>query len=231
MDGRKRLSSGTLLLRSMSDGNGPLRSAGRWSPTAFVVAGCALSVAVLLVALSGLVNLGVPRWLPAVAGTVGLLAVLVALFGYYPLVADRSPKLAGVAAVAAALGLAVFGVAVIADLAVGGSLGERSRGATLLFVVALVAIVTSFLCYGLASARTGAPSQGIGTLLLLPAAGVLGDIVYVLASSALGVPVVSGLPTAMFLLAALAILGLGIRLRAVTSTGATRDRTDTDPTA
>lgn len=216
----------------MSDGRG-IRSGvpGEWAPTAFLAGGLGIGAAVLLVAVQGLANVTAPGWVTVVPGLGGLLAALLGLLSYYPRVAGPAPRLGSAGAAFALVGVVLFVVAVfrvvVSTLTTGATLAERPDGVTLLLVGTLVGLALGFLCYGAASTRTRTPSRAVGHLLLVPAAGILGNVLYVTLSGALGVGVVSGAPTVSFLVAALGTVALGYRLRSEVSSADQSERADT----
>lgn len=172
----------------------------RWSPIAFLISGVASLGACTLLVLDTLAIVTVSELLVSVFTVPAVVALfLVALPGFYPYVAEGSPKLALSGVLAATLGATSIAVLLIAKIALDrlGIIGFTEEGPLVIgFFLAFVALFLSVLFYGLASARSGEPARTVGFLLLLiiaePATVLLNDVVgvdvgIVLALGTLGV--------------------------------------------
>ena len=142
-----------------------------------------LSLALLLVdTMSGVT---VSEMVISVVIIPSLLALTVfALPGFYPYVADASPRLALIGGVAGFVAGAVMAFQLVAKsvLHVLGIIGFTEDGPLIgLFFLLLFAFFLSVLSYGLASARSGEPSRLVGILLLVivvePGAALLDDVI------------------------------------------------------
>ena len=141
-----------------------------------------LSLALLLVdAMSGVT---VSEMVVSVVVIPSLFALTVfALPGFYPYVADASPRLALIGGVAGFVAGAVMAFQTVAKSAlhVLGIIRFTEDGPLIgLFFLLLFAFFLSVLFYGLASARSGEPSRLVGILLLVivvePGAALLNDV-------------------------------------------------------
>lgn len=157
----------------------------QWSPVGFLVTGVGFSVACTLLMIDTLAAVTIPEIVVSIFIVPSLLALfLVALPGFYPYVADASPRLA-LAGVATAIG----GGIMIAGLTISkigldllGVIGFTEEGPLVFgFILAFIALYLSVLFYGLASSNSGAPSRSVGYLLLVislePATVLLTDVV------------------------------------------------------
>ena len=162
----------------------PWKRLERWSQIGFMVTGVAslLSLALLLVGEISAVT--VPEIVLSVVVIPSLLALTVfALPGFYPYVADASPRLALIGGVAGfvAGAVMVFQLVATSALHVLGIIGFTEEGPLIgLFFLLLFALFLSVLFYGLASVRSGEPSRLVGLLLLVivvePGAALLNDV-------------------------------------------------------
>ena len=162
----------------------PWKRLERWSPIGFMVGGVGslLSLALLLVdTMSGVT---VSEMVMSVVVIPNLLALTVfALPGFYPYVADASPRLALIGGVAGfvAGAVMVFQLVATSALHVLGIIGFTEEGPLIgLFFLLMFALFLSVLFYGLASVRSGEPSRLVGILLLVivvePGASLLYDV-------------------------------------------------------
>lgn len=163
------------------------RSLERWSPTAFVVSGLGFLLALALLVVDAVTAVTVPEvWLSIVTVPTMFLLSVVALPGFYPYVADASPRVAlagGVAAVVAGASIVLVTVGKVA-LHLLGVIAFTEEGPLVAgFFLWMFAFFLSVLLYGVASARTGEPSRLVGVLLLVivvePATTLLNDVVSV----------------------------------------------------
>lgn len=142
------------------------------------------SATLFVAAVGMLVAAGAHRVLEATAGVAlndyllnltgqgGLVLSLVALLGLYPVLSDRTPRLAKVGAGSGFLGVVSFTVALLvlgAVLAVNAVAGTSlpAEVAGVLFLPGYLGAVLGFLAFGIASVRADAPSRAVGVLLLL----------------------------------------------------------------
>ena len=163
----------------------PWKRLERWSPIGFMVGGVGslLSLALLLVdTMSGVT---VSEMVISVVVIPNLLALTVfALPGFYPYVADASPRLALIGGVAGFVAGAVMAFQLVAKSALHalGIIGFTEDGPLIgLFFLLMFAFFLSVLFYGIASVRSGEPSRLVGILLLViivePGAALLNDVI------------------------------------------------------
>ena len=156
----------------------------RWSPIGFMVAGVGFLLSLALLLVGEISAVTVPEIVLSVVVIPSLLALTVfALPGFYPYVADASPRLALIGGVAGFVAGAVMAFQLVAKSAlhVLGIIGFTEDGPLIsLFFLLLFAFFLSMLFYGLASARSGEPSRLVGILLLVivvePGASLLNDV-------------------------------------------------------
>ena len=164
-------------------GNRTLESLEQGSASAFILTGV-LILASLVVPIgletvtdwswaSGLVSIGL-----------AVVAVSVGLFGLYPQVNDRTPKLAlagvGAATVAgvAAVGLlALVGTAVGGEVVAGLTIREPMSAFTLVGLAMAGGFSLGFLLFGVAVWRTESPSRTVGGLLTAGGVALLAPVV------------------------------------------------------
>lgn len=140
----------------------------RWGPSAFIVAGV-LFVGHAVVRGIEAFTASVP---PAdVFGPPAYVVALVGLFGLYPVLADRTPKLARIATVVAAI--PALGWLVIAAWSVGEVVAIFPPQSDILpgvfFIVIILSTLLTYVLFGVASLRAEVHSQTVGVLLLAPA--------------------------------------------------------------
>lgn len=179
----------------------------QWSPTLFLVGGCLLLGHAAVQGITVFTDLTPP---PDVFVTTGHLVALVGLIGLYPVLVDRTPRLARGAGAVAVVPLAGWLLMTITQFltiaGIASSLIDTLPGAVIMLVP--VATFLTYVLFGAATLRAGEGSRMVGILVLAPAA----LIVVLLAGSALteaaaivGLVVGSGLAVSM--------LALGYRLR------------------
>jgi hypothetical protein len=193
---------------------------GQWSPIAFLVTGAGFLLALALLVVDTVATVNVPEMAIAVFTGPSLLALLlVGLPGFYPFVAEGSPRLALGGAVVATIGGAAIAVTILGKVALHllGIIGFTEEGPLLAgFFIVMLALFLSVLLYGAASLTSGEPSRIVGLLLLViilePATVLLNDVI--------GVDV--GIVIAFLTLgiAGTAFLAIGYSLRTI----ATQDR-------
>ncbi len=153
----------------MAGSDGVLAPLDGKSPTLFLVAGGLLVVFSALLGYEAVTNAAAPE---DVFGPPGFLFAMVGLLGLYPALADRSPRLARVSAIVAAV--SAVGWLVITALAFGEAAGVvaplEDFGATgvVVLLAAGVTMVLAYLSSGVAVLRTGVHSRTLGLLVLAP---------------------------------------------------------------
>lgn len=169
----------------LTDGSTVWRWLEQWSPIAFAVSGLGFLIALTLIVVDAITAVTVPEVILSVFSVPTMFVLsLVALPGFYPYVADASPRLAlggVVAAVVAGVSITLMTVGkIVLDLL--GIIGFTEEGPLLAgFFLWLFAFFLSVLLYGVASVRTGEPSRVVGLLLLViiaePGSALLNDVV------------------------------------------------------
>lgn len=148
----------------------------KWSGTAILSAGLLMSFGFLRGALDtvDVTTLAWPEWASAIIFIGSILLMFVGLVGFYPYIADRSPRLALAGAWTAAIGGASLVVTVTAGILLdlmggtGFTSGENNPVLLGLFFLVMVCFFLTILFTGIASVRTKRPSRGVGLLLLVP---------------------------------------------------------------
>lgn len=196
-----------------SETEGPWSKLEQWSPIGFLAAGVGFLIALSLLVLDQVATVTIPELLLATFAIPSFFALTVlALPGFYPYVAQTSPRLALAGVVAAIIAAASLILTTVGKIALHflGVIGFTEEGPLLAgFFLLLIAFFLSVLFYGLASARTGEPSRIVGLLLLVitvePAATLLNDL--------LGVDVALFTAFATLGVAGLAFVAIGYILR------------------
>lgn len=155
-----------------------------WSPIGFLAAGVGFLIALVLLVVDQVVTVTIPEIFIAIFAVPSFFALTVlALPGFYPYVAEASPRLALAGVVAAIVGAASLTLTTVGKIALHflGVIGFTEEGPLLAgFFLLLIAFFLSVLFYGLASTRTGEPSRSVGILLLVitvePAVTLLNDL-------------------------------------------------------
>ena len=163
----------------------PWKRLERWSPIGFIVGGAGFLISLALLLVEAMSAVTVPEIVLSVVVIPSLFALTVfALPGFYPYVADASPRLALIGGVAGFVAGAVMTFQTVAKtvLHVLGIIGFTEDGPLIgLFFLLLFAFFLSVLFYGVASVRSEEPSRLVGLLLLLivvePASALLNDVV------------------------------------------------------
>lgn len=146
----------------------------------------------------------------------GYVAGFLGLLGLYPTVAERSPRLAGVGAITAFLGLVAFSVFTVTNLAelLGLASGDPP-GWTAFTVMAASGFIVGYLAVGIVVLRSGVYSRTVGLLLVLP------GVIIILMFATIALEIAS--PASVFVVSAgqaMTHLAIGSTLRAETeSTG------------
>lgn len=185
----------------------------QWSPGGFAIGGIGFLIALALLVVDTVATVTVPELALSVVVVPSVFILsLVGLPGFYPYVADESPRLALGGVVAATVAGASIALTTVGKIALDllGVIGFTEEGPLLAgFFLWLIAFFLSMLFYGVASVRTGEPSRAVGLLLLVivvePAATLLNDLV--------GVDVGIGIAYATLGIAGAALLAIGYFLR------------------
>jgi hypothetical protein len=145
---------------------GVRESTEQWSPTLFLVAGVLLVGHAAISGVRAFTDVATPA---DVFGPVGFLLALVGLYGLYPELVERAPKLARSGAVVAAV--ATVDYVVIAASTFGQLVGVLPPISDVLpavfFVSHLVAMILTYGLFGVAALRTDAHPRPVGFLLLV----------------------------------------------------------------
>ncbi len=188
----------------------------QWSSTGFLVSGAGLLSALVLGVVNELTAVSVSEVaFSAVVLPSFLVLSLFALPGFYPYVAEGSPRLALAGGVAAGVTAAtiVFQLVGKTVLHLVGAVGFTEEGPLLIgFFIWLLAFFVSVVLYGLASLYGGEPSRLVGALLLVialdPTTSLLNDAL----ALDLGVAVLY----ASVGIAGVSMLAIGASLRGIT---------------
>lgn len=182
-------------------------SVEQWSPTLFLVGGALLVGHAAVKGIKAFTDLAPP---PDVFVTTGHLIALVGLVGLYPVLVDRTPRVARAAVAVAVVPIVGWGVMTVARLlAVAGTVSSLNHvlpGALIVLVVG--STILTYGLFGAATLRAGEDSRIVGILVLAPAAlfiMLLVDAATTGASALDGVFIGGGL--------ALSMMALGYRLR------------------
>lgn len=182
-------------------------SVEQWSPTLFLLGGGLLLGHAAVQGITVFTDLAPP---PDVFVTTGHFVALGGLIGLYPILVDRTPRLAraaGVVTVVPLVGWLVMTVTQFLTVAgVVSSLIDTLPGAVIMLVP--VSTLLTYVLFGVATLRVGEGSRIVGVLVLAPAAlivALLAGSALTDASAIVGLVVGSGL--------ALTMLALGYRLR------------------
>lgn len=179
----------------------------RWSPRLFLAGGGLLAGHAAVSAIHAFTDVATP---PDVFVTTGHLVALVGLFGLYPVLVERNPIVARIAATVAALALVSWFVMAITrffELAgIVSSLGDALP--EVFFIVVLATTILTYVAFGVAMLRVDDSSRIIGVLVVAP--GGL-TAVLVVDSALSGVSALDGAVIGGGL--ALSMLALGYTLR------------------
>lgn len=146
-----------------------------WSSTLFVGAGGLLAILAALWAVEVFLDTDTSI-LRNVSGPAGMAVAFVGMLGLYPALADRTPRVAGAAALFAMAGI----VGTVARVLAAGSqllglVAARPAWVEPFQLPFLIGIVLGFITFGVAVLRTDVFSPTIGVLLLVP--GILFPVV------------------------------------------------------
>lgn len=188
----------------------------QWSSTGFVLTGVGFFAALALLVVDTVTAMTVSETAISVVTVPSLLVLtLVALPGFYPYVADASPRLAlaGVVAAVVSAATTVFMVVGSVALALLGVSGFTEEGPLSVgFLVVMFAMLASILLYALASLYSGEPSRFVGVLLLV----IVTEPATTLFNDALGLDLGIALLYLTLGIAGVSIAAIGVSLRSVT---------------
>lgn len=210
-----------------------LQSFERWGPVAFIVGGIGLLGTTVVGSLDVAgVMASVPRWTmePLVFG---LWFVFVGLLGFYPYVAESSPRLSRGGLVTSGIAwlmwtgtlLAVHIVVLTSER----TLADPGSWAPPLLAAGFLLALLSFLAFGIASVRSESPSRTVGLLLLVPVVAFLGQAVLLISKIVSG-EVLSVLQLAFGGIIGIVLIAVGYRLR-TTAEPPARSESETDAVA
>lgn len=179
----------------------------RWSPTLLLAGGALLVGHAAVNGVEAFTDLAPP---PDVFVTTGHLVALVGLLGLYPVLVDRTPRLARAACAVATVPLAAWFVMTVTQfLTVAGVVSSITDVLPEAFVVVVpVSTILTYVLFGVSTLRVGGDSRTAGLLVLAPAALL---VVFLVASVVTGASAVLGLVIGGGL--ALSMLALGYTLR------------------
>lgn len=201
----------------MSERDGGFGSHRRRSSKLFLVAGVLAVVFAAFewatVATCGQIRgCGLLTDMRSIFGPAGFAIAFIGLLGLYPEVSDRSPKLARVGAVFAALGAVGFSVSIVATLGeIGGVLPAEPAWTPVYIVLIFTGAVIGYPAIAAAGLRTSTYSRPLGVLLIVPAILFLA----VLGLAAPGIPTWAGPVVGSG--HALSLLAIGYALRTETT--------------
>jgi hypothetical protein len=225
----------TILRRElpMADHNQILETFERWGPMAFVIGGIGLLGTTLV---GSLVVAGVVASSPRLAmGPLlfGLWFVFVGLLGFYPNVAEPSPRLSRSGLLTSGIAWIVWTVtllaAIVVDLTSGRTIADPGSWGPPLLTVGFLLALLSFLVLGIASVRSETPSRTVGLLLLVPAVAFLGQAVLLISKIVSG-EVLSVLQLAIGGIIGIVLIAVGRRLRTAAEPSS-RTESETDAAA
>lgn len=195
-------------------------SLAQWSPIALVVSGIG-SLIIVTISVGEIVVYGqrfsvLPEWGLSLIVIPSLLITFIGLLGFYPYIADASRWLARGGVVAAAVGLLSLIVTVIGGLVLHllGIEGFTEEGNPVIlgfFFLMFIALLLTFLLYGVASVWTNRPSRIVGLLLLVPIVEPLS--VFIIDILGVGIP---GGPLTTLGVQGVAFIAVGYLLRTQT---------------
>lgn len=160
----------------------------------------------------------------------GVWFVFIGLLGFYPYVAEPTPRLSLGGVLTSTFGGVAVTVGIVGSIVIAlttqQTFGERPSWGPPLLAVAFILALVSLLFYGVASIRTGSPSRTVGLLLLVPVVAFLGQAVLLL-TKILADSVLAGAQLILAGIMAVALLAVGYLLR---SEGVPTDRAESVPT-
>lgn len=213
--------------------NRMLESFERWGPVAFIVGGIGLLGTTVAGSLDVAGVMASPPRLAMGPLLFGLWFVFVGLLGFYPYVAEPSPRLSRGGFLTSAIAWIVWTVtllaAIVVDLTSGRTIADPGSWGPPLLTVGFLLALLSFLTLGIASTRSESPSRTIGLLLLVPVVAFLGQAVLLISKIVSG-EVLSVLQLAFGGIIGIVLIAVGHRLR-TTAESPARSESETDVVA
>ena len=197
----------------------------KWSAMAFLIVGGLWSADSVLLGLERGMGIHIPDAVFPVFILSAMLVSVIGLFGFYPRLVDKAPRLARssvVVTVAAGVGFTVLLMWWVAA----NVLTTVPIPPPALLIVTIFTVFLGFLLFGVASARTATPSRTVGLLLL---AVVVTLIVYLITQAVYGANAPSWVSPALTTILTVVTLAIGILLRTNT-VPADRAELETDST-
>lgn len=143
----------------------PWKLLERWSAAAFIAAGVLFLVTSALFGSATLTDISHPGWVTGLFGLSGLIASFIGLVGLYPQLVDRAPRIAR----AGVMTLVIAGIALVVfplcQFAKTWGIDLQSLP-IVVFLIAVIATISGFLLFGIASLRTRVPSRKVGFLII-----------------------------------------------------------------
>lgn len=188
----------------------------RWSPVAFIVGGIGLLGTTVVGSLDVATVLQSPQWLAMGPLLIGLWFVFVGLVGFYPQVAERSPRLSLGGVWTGGIAWAAWSVTMLAaitvDITSERTFADPGSWGPPLLAGAFILALLSFLSYGIASTLSESPSRTLGLLLLTPVALFLGQAVLLISKIVTG-EVIAMLQLGLGGITAIVLIAVGYLLR------------------
>lgn len=170
----------------MTGRDGALYPLERWTPTLYLVAGTVLILFPTNTALKTFTGTSYPV-VGEIVAPAGFLIGVFGLLGLYPALADRTPRLARVAGVIAALSAADWGLIILKNAAI--MTGLLPEIGALTAVTGIVAVSTTMLSYGIfgvAGVRTGVYQPWVRRLMMLE--GLVFIHVFIILFASISIP-------------------------------------------
>lgn len=151
-------------MTDLSGGTSRLESFERWSPRLFFLGGVAVLGSATVNGLIFFVGVSLPEAAGLVLNMAGFVAALVGVVGFYPGLADRSPRVARSSLAVVAAGLA--GIVVLAGWAVAMLLLSAPEPSPAVPLLSLLLMLVGMCLFGVGILRTDAYPGSVGVLLL-----------------------------------------------------------------
>lgn len=188
----------------------------QWGPAAFVVGGIGILATTVVGSLDVAGVIQAPPRLAMGPLLFGLWFVFVGLIGYYPSVAEGSPRISlgglGTAGIAWVVWTVTMLAAIFVDITSDRTIADPGSWGPPLLTVAFMLALLSFLVYGVATTWSKTPSRTFGILLLVPVAAFLGQAV-LLASKIVTGEVIAALQLGFGGIIAITLFAIGYLLR------------------
>lgn len=202
----------------------------RWGAEAFLLAGVMLLASPAHIGLELYMDVPLPSWIVASVILPGLIATLVGLFGLYPRIAKRAPRMAslgGLFTTLAGMTLVVLLGWILGDRVLTAASGMAINSPPdFAFLILAITMTLAFVLFGIASLRVAVPSRLVGALLLSFA---LPWIVSLAATSVYGSALPRWLTLAIYGPIPVVMLATGYTLR-IKSVPATRENSAVETT-